>query len=243
MKTVILAAGAGSRLKPMTDHVPKCLLKVGVKCILEMTIENLLATNNSEIIIVTGYLENKIREFIRERFPHLQITYIYNELYASTNNIYSLWLAKDEVLGDDMMMLDSDIVFDERIISKLQNSGYKNCLALKRHEVHDEEIKVKTDAHGCVIEIGKEVNMSQAAGESIGIEIFGIEALTELYFILDRKVVTEKEVNQFYEAAFQELSDNNLFIVDTTEYFCMEIDTEEDLKIAEGLSLNQFIQK
>ena len=243
MKTVILAAGAGSRLKPLTDHMPKCLLKVGVKCILEMTIENLLATNNSEIIIVTGYLENKIRDFIRERFPHLQITYIYNELYASTNNIYSLWLAKDEVLGDDMMMLDSDIVFDERIISKLQNSGYKNCLALKRHEVHEEEIKVKTDAHGCVIEIGKEVDVSQAAGESIGIEIFGIEALTELYFILDRKVVTEKEVNQFYEAAFQELSDNNLFIVDTTEYFCMEIDTEEDLKIAEGLYLNQFIQR
>jgi choline kinase len=243
MKTVILAAGAGSRLKPLTDHVPKCLLKVGVKCILEMTIENLLATNNSEIIIVTGYLENKIREFIRERFRHLQITYIYNELYASTNNIYSLWLAKDEVLGNDMMMLDSDIVFDERIISKLQNSGYKNCLALKRHEVHDEEIKVKTDAHGCVIEIGKEVNVSQAEGESIGIEIFGKEALTELYFILDRKVVTEKEVNQFYEAAFQELSDNNLFIVDITEYFCMEIDTEEDLKIAEGLSLNQFIQR
>ena len=243
MKTVILAAGAGSRLKPLTDHMPKCLLKVGVKSILEMTIENLLATNNSEIIIVTGYLENKIREFIRERFPYLQITYIYNKLYASTNNIYSLWLAKDEVLGNDMMMLDSDIVFDERIISKLQNSGYKNCLALKRHEVHDEEIKVKTDAHGCVIEIGKEVNVSLAEGESIGIEIFGIEALTELYFILDRKVVTEKEVNQFYEAAFQELSDNNLFIVDTTEYFCMEIDTEEDLKIAEGLSLNQFIQR
>ena len=243
MKTVILAAGAGSRLKPLTDHMPKCLLKVGVKSILEMTIENLLATNNSEIIIVTGYLENKIREFIRERFPYLQITYIYNKLYASTNNIYSLWLAKDEVLGNDMMMLDSDIVFDERIISKLQNSGYKNCLALKRHEVHDEEIKVKTDAHGCVIEIGKEVNVSLAEGESIGIEIFGIEALTELYVILDRKVVTEKEVNQFYEAAFQELSDNNLFIVDTTEYFCMEIDTEEDLKIAEGLSLNQFIQR
>ena len=243
MKTVILAAGAGSRLKPLTDHMPKCLLKVGVKSILEMTIENLLATNNSEIIIVTGYLENKIREFIRERFRHLQITYIYNELYASTNNIYSLWLAKDEVLGDDMMMLDSDIVFDERIISKLQNSGYKNCLALKRHEVHDEEIKVKTDAHGCVIEIGKKVNKSQAEGESIGIEMFGKEALTELYFILDRKVVTEKEVNQFYEAAFQELSDNKLFIVDTTEYFCMEIDTEEDLKIAEGLSLNQFIQR
>jgi choline kinase len=243
MKTVILAAGAGSRLKPLTDHTPKCLLKVGVKCILEMTIKNLLATSNSEIIIVTGYLENKIREFLRERFPYLKITYIYNEFYASTNNIYSLWLAKDAVLGDDMMMMDSDIVFDERIITKIQNSGYKNCLALKRHDVHDEEIKVKTDTRGCIIEIGKEVNVSEAAGESIGIEIFGKEALKELYSILDRKVVTEKKVNQFYEAAFQELSDNNLFIVDTTEYFCMEIDTEEDLKTAEGLFLNQFIQK
>ena len=243
MKTVILAAGAGSRLKPLTDDTPKCLLKVGGKCILEMTVENLLATNNSDIIIVTGYLENKIREFLGKRFPQLKIAYINNSFYASTNNILSLWLAKDAVLGDDMMMMDSDIVFDKRIITKLQNSGYRNCLALKQHDVHDEEIKVKTDPQGRVIEISKEVNLSEAAGESIGIEIFGKEALKELYFILDRKVVTEKEVNQFYEAAFQELSENDLYIVDTTEYFCMEIDTEEDLNTAQELIQNQLTQK
>ena len=243
MKTVILAAGAGSRLKPLTDHTPKCLLKVGGKCILEMTVENLLATNNSDILIVTGYLENKIREFLGKRFPQLKIAYINNSFYASTNNILSLWLAKDAVLGDDMMMMDSDIVFDKRIITKLQNSGYRNCLALKQHDVHDEEIKVKTDPQGRVIEISKEVNLSEAAGESIGIEIFGKEALKELYFILDRKVVTEKEVNQFYEAAFQELSENDLYIVDTTEYFCMEIDTEEDLNTAQELIQNQLTQK
>ena len=243
MKTVILAAGAGSRLKPLTDHTPKCLLKVGGKCILEMTVENLLATNNSDIIIITGYLENKIREFLGKRFPQLKIAYINNSFYASTNNILSLWLAKDAVLGDDMMMMDSDIVFDKRIITKLQNSGYRNCLALKQHDVHDEEIKVKTDPQGRVIEISKEVNLSEAAGESIGIEIFGKEALKELYFILDRKVVTEKKVNQFYEAAFQELSENDLYIVDTTEYFCMEIDTEEDLNTAQELIQNQLTQK
>jgi choline kinase len=243
MKTVILAAGAGSRLKPLTDHIPKCLLKVGGKCILEMTIENLLAINNSEIIIVTGYFENKIREFLRERFPQLKITFIYNKFYASTNNIYSLWLAKDAVLGDDMMMMDSDIVFDKGIITKLLNSGYKNCLALKRHEVHDEEIKVKADIKGCVVQISKEVNLSEAAGESIGIEIFGIEAVKELFNIVERKVVTENKVNQFYEAAFQELSDNNLFIVDTTEYFCMEIDTEEDLITTVELVSKHLIQK
>jgi choline kinase len=217
-------------------------LKAGSKCILEMTIENLLATNNSEIIIVTGYLENKIREFISKKFPQLKIKYIYNNFYSSTNNIYSLWLTKNDVMGADMMMMDSDIVFDKRIITKLQSSGHKNCLALKRHDLEDEEIKVKTNSNGCVTEIGKEVNQSEAAGESIGIEIFGKEALKELFLILDRKVVTEKKVNHFYEAAFQELSDNDLFVVDTTEYFCMEIDTEEDLKTAELLVMNHLNQ-
>jgi len=218
-------------------------LKIGEKSILEMTIENILATNDSDVIIVTGYLEDKIREFLRERFPKLKITIIYNKFYASTNNIYSLWLAKDAVLGDDMMMMDSDIVFDKGIITKLLNSGYKNCLALKRHDVHDEEIKVKTDIKGRVVEISKEVNLTEAEGESIGIEVFGRDALTELYNILERKVVTEKKVNQFYESAFQELAGNDLYIVDTTEYFCMEIDNKEDLTTAEELFLNHLNQK
>jgi choline kinase len=139
-----------------------------------------------------------------------------------------------------MMMMDSDIVFDKQIITKLLNSGYKNCLALKRHDVHDEEIKVKTDDDGKVIEIGKEVRLSEASGESIGIEIFGRDGLTELYTILERKVAVEKKVNIFYEAAFQELSENDFHIVDSTEYFCMEIDTAEDLRAAEELVLNHL---
>jgi choline kinase len=237
MKTVILAAGAGSRLKPLTDHIPKCLLKAGNKSILEMAIENILATGNSEIIIVTGYLENKIREFILEKFPGTTVTFIHNSLFTSTNNIYSLWLAKDEVIGDDMMMMDSDIIFDKLIITELLMSGYKNCLALKRHEVHDEEIKVKTDAEGRVLEIGKNVSPEDAAGESIGIEIFGKETLPELFGILSQMVVTEKKVNLFYEAAFQRLADNkkDLFVVDISEFLCMEIDTREDLLLADEL--------
>lgn len=245
MKAVILAAGIASRLRPLTNNIPKCLLKVGDKNILELTIENLLANNLHEIIIVTGYLENQIRDFIKERFPQLKIFLIHNDIFASTNNIYSLWLTKDAVLDDDMLMMDCDIVFDERIISKLINSGYKNCLALKRHDLLDEEIKVKVDPKGRVVEISKEVNPAEAYGESIGIEIFGKETLPVLYKILDRKVVAEKNVNQFYETAFQELVNigNDLYIIDATEYFCMEIDTESDLKTAELLILNNLSQK
>jgi choline kinase len=245
MKTIILAAGIASRLRPLTDHTPKCLLKAGEKSILEMTIENLLATNNTDIIIVTGYLENQIRDFVKERFPQLDITFIYNALYASTNNIYSLWLTKDAVLGHEAMIMDSDIVFDKLIITKLLDSGYKNCLALKCHEVHEEEIKVKADSEGRVIEISKVVKPAEAAGESIGIEIFERETLAELYRILDKKVIIEKNVNVFYETAFQELvnNGNDFYIVDITDSFCMEIDTIDDLITAKALVLNHATQK
>ena len=130
--------------------------------------------------------------------------------------------------------MDSDIVFDRQIIAKLISSGYKNCLAMKRHAVLDEEIKVMTDQNGRVLEISKEVNPSDAAGESVGIEIFDRELLSELFRVIDRKISIEKNVNQFYEAAFQELINNNreIYIIDITEYFCMEIDTAEDLKTA-----------
>jgi choline kinase len=238
MKTVILAAGIASRLKPLTDNTPKCLLRVGGKSILEMAVENILEANIKDIIIVTGYLEHKIREYMKERFPQLSVTYIYNEHYKSTNNIYSLWLTKKEVIGDDMIMMDSDIVFDKRILTTLINSEYKSCLALKRHEVNDEEIKVKADKDGRVLDISKEVNPSDAAGESIGIELFKKEALAALFTILDRKILKENNINVFYETAFQEMT--GLYIVDTTEYFCMEIDTASDLIAAEELVLNNI---
>jgi len=210
------------------------LLKVGSKNILELTIENLLANKISEIVIVTGYLENQIRDFIVLRFPELNIKLIYNELYESTNNIYSLWLTRNDLNGDDMLLMDSDIVFNWQIIEKLCSSERKNCLALKRHELTAEEIKVRIDHKGGVLEISKEVKLSEAAGESVGIELFGREVIPALFKVIDRKINIEKNVNQFYEAAFQELIDNShkIYVVDITEYFCMEIDTAEDLKLA-----------
>jgi choline kinase len=237
MKAVILAAGVASRLRPLTNNTPKCLLKVGSKNILELTIGNLLANKISEIVIVTGYLENQIRDFINLRFPELKITLLFNELYESTNNIYSLWLTRSALNGDDMLLMDSDIVFNSEIIKKLCSSEKKNCLALKRHELSDEEIKVRIDQKGRVLEISKEVKLSEASGESVGIELFGREVIPALFKVIERKVNIEKNVNQFYEAAFQELINNNheIYVVDITEYFCMEIDTAEDLKLASEL--------
>ena len=131
-------------------------------------------------------------------------------------------------------MMDSDILFDQQIIRELILSGYENCLALKRHVVQDEEIKVKADARGRVIEISKEVKPAEAIGESIGIELFGNRMRDALFRTLEQKVIREGEVNRFYEIAFQELINEGfeLLFVDITRFFCMEIDTPEDLRIA-----------
>jgi len=231
MKALILAAGMASRLRPLTDNTPKCLLKVGEKSILERTIENIASNNISEIIIVTGYLEDKIRIFLANRFPGLDIKFVNNPAYSSTNNIYSLWLARDYVTGDDMLMMDSDIVFDHRIIARLSASGDTNSLALKRHEVHDEEIKVKADNEMRVLEISKTVSPSEAIGESIGIELFRKGSLPLLYRILEKIVVRENRVNIFYEVAFEDFvkSGNEILAIDCTDFYCTEIDTEADL--------------
>ena len=173
MKSVILAAGVSARLRPLTDNTPKCLLKIGGKTILERTLDNLLAYNLDDIIIVTGYLEEQIKSFVKRYYPKLNVTYIFNEQYDTTNNIYSLWMTKDLVMNNEMLLMDSDILFDKKILELLIKSKYQNCLALRSdHKLSDEEIKVRLNSDKSIAEISKTVDLKHAVGESIGIEKF-----------------------------------------------------------------------
>jgi choline kinase len=131
MYAVILAAGMATRLRPLTDSTPKCLLRVKGKPILGMMIENLRLSGIEHFVLVTGYLEDQIHRFIKENYPAVKVTFISNELFASTNNIYSLWLAKDRVKSKDFLLLDGDIVFDRGIIDLLLNGRHHSALALR----------------------------------------------------------------------------------------------------------------
>lgn len=235
MKAIILAAGVASRLRPLTNNTPKCLLNIGGKAILERTIDNLIANDIKEIIIVTGYLEDQIRSFLTETYPDIKFNFIYNNIYDSTNNIYSLWMTKESVLDDEIILLDSDIVFDSKIIGMLINSNYENCLAVRSdHQLGDEEIKLTLNEDKSIKEISKVVEPKNAIGESIGIEKFSRKFVVNLFNILDRMILDEKKVDVFYEAAFQKAIDNGLkvFPVDVGELGCMEIDTIEDFEDA-----------
>lgn len=238
MKAVILAAGVASRLRPLTDNSPKCLLNVGDKSILERTVDNVVAYGIKQIVVVTGYLREMIEGFLLEKYPKVNFTFIFNEKYDSTNNIYSLWMTKEELLGHDMLLLDSDIVFDGKIIGQLLNSGHENCLAVRSDQkLGKEEIKLLLDDDGSIKEIGKVIDPNSAMGESIGIEKFDKKFVWHLFAILDIKILDKHEVNIFYEAAFQDALNNGVKIypVDTENYKCMEIDTLDDFETAREL--------
>ena len=156
MKAIILAAGIASRLRPLTNDRPKCLLKIGDRSLLERTIDALLENNIREIIIVTGYLHDMLETFVQTRYPSLNVKFIHNELYSSTNNIYSLWLALPEVLQEkEIILLDSDILFDPLIIKILLDASHDNCLALDSHKLGEEEIKVIVNERNQITEISK----------------------------------------------------------------------------------------
>ena len=240
MQSIILAAGVSKRLRPLTDTTPKCLLKIGHENLLERTIENVLSNNVNDFIIVTGYKEDMIKDFVNNRFPGINKTFITNPDYENNNNSYSLWMTKEFVKGN-ILLLDSDILFDEKIITLLLTSGHENCLAVNFTDNLDEEqIKVILDRENMVVEIGKEISIEKSAGESIGIEKFSGYFMKELFAILDRKISLENNVNEFYEASFQEVinnadSRNSIYAADVSEFTCIEIDTVQDYENAQKI--------
>ena len=240
MQAIILAAGVSKRLRPLTDATPKCLLKIGHENLLERTIENVLSNNINDFIFVTGYKEDMIKDFVNKRFPGINRVFITNPDYENNNNSYSLWMTKDHVNGN-ILLLDSDILFDEKIITLLLTSGHENCLAVNFTDNLDEEqIKVILDRENMVVEIGKEISIEKSAGESIGIEKFSGYFMKELFAILDRKISKENNVNEFYEASFQEVinnadSRNSIYAADVSEFKCIEIDTVQDYENAQKI--------
>ncbi len=234
MKAVILAAGIASRLRPLTDRKPKCLLEIGERCLLARTIDGLLINGIRELVIVTGYLQEQIIDFVNTHYPRLKVEYVYNEKYSSTNNIYSLWLVKEKIRQEEILLLDSDIIFDPLLVKAVLECPEATCLALNIHPLSEEEMKVVPDDGGKVAEISKTCSIEKAIGESIGIEKMSSEYTATLMEELDRMILVEKQVNVFYEAAFERLiSQGKTFgIVDTTSYFSMELDTVEDFLLA-----------
>jgi choline kinase len=235
MTAVILAAGVASRLRPLTNDIPKSLLEVGGKALLQRNLESLQQHGVQRCIIVTGYLHTMIETFVVSLHIGMEVEFIYNPVFDQTNNNYSLWLARPAIEGQEMLLLDADILFDQRILQRIVSTSHADALIMRSSDsLGHEEIKCELDADGAVLKIGKHIDPQRSAGESLGIERFSPQTTAQLFDVLSRRHV----FNEFYEASFQEVINNGarIFAVDSGGFPCMEIDTPEDLIAAEELA-------
>ena len=236
MIAVILAAGMAKRLRPLTEHKPKCLLQIGSRSLLERSVDNLVAAGIREIVVVTGYLSQMITEFLVARYPQLTFHFIDNTDYANTNNIYSLWLARPFVDGKDFILLDSDILYDGGIIGQVL-SEKASILTVSKHPLGEEEMKVVVDEKGSIVEISKTCDPAAAMGESVGIEKINADYSAALYCLLDTMMNKEGLVDVFYELAFQRLIRQGFCfkVMDISNSFTIELDTVDDFENAKHL--------
>ena len=236
MKGVILAAGMAKRLRPLTDTKPKCLLEVGGKTLLQRTVEAMAMADITEFVVVTGYRADQIRDFLTAHFPQFTFHFLHNADYEHNNNIYSLWMAMSEVRGQDFLLMDSDILCDPAAVVRIAQEP-ESALAVNRHELGDEEMKVVVDSEGHITEISKTCRPEDAMGESVGIEHVTPDYSRALFQELDQMIEREGLIDIFYERAFERLipQGHTFRVVDTTCYFSYELDTPEDFDRAQQL--------
>lgn len=131
MQAVILAAGIGKRLRPITETIPKCLVSVNGKPMIVNSLELLESRGIREAIIVVGHLKEQVYEALGHSFGEIKISYVENDVYDKTNNVYSLWLARDR-LDRDSLLLECDLYYDGVVIDALlQNRSHCNVLVSK----------------------------------------------------------------------------------------------------------------
>ncbi|MGW1466172.1 phosphocholine cytidylyltransferase family protein [Streptomyces sp. NPDC002308] len=231
---LVLAAGAGRRLRPYTDTLPKALVPVdGEKTVLDLTLANFAAVGLTEVAIVVGYRKEAVyaRKAELEATYGLSITLVDNDKAEEWNNAYSLWCARD-VLKRGVILANGDTVHPvsvEETLLAARGEGRRIILALDTvKSLADEEMKVITDEKG-VRRITKLMDPATATGEYIGVTLIEPEAAEELADAL--KATFERDPDLYYEDGYQELV-NRGFTVDVApigEVTWVEIDNHADL--------------
>ncbi|MDP3395317.1 MAG: aminotransferase class I/II-fold pyridoxal phosphate-dependent enzyme [Methanoregula sp.] len=134
MKAIILAAGYGRRMRPLTNDCHKTLLRIGETTIIERIVDSLRYHAVTDIIVVTGYLSEQLRAFLCSRYKDVQFTFVHNEHYATTNNIHSLHLAISSVnIDDDILLIESDLIYEDAVLEKILASRHDNVALVERY--------------------------------------------------------------------------------------------------------------
>lgn len=241
---IILAAGVGSRLRPLTDLVPKCLVTVNGEAILERVLKQITSTVDIEtqIFIVTGYKSDVLMSFVDGL--GIAVNYVPNADFATTNNMYSLNLALKETDPDaDLVIINADCFYEQQIVSEIIHST-GNLIAVDKGIFNAESMKVKTDADGRIVAMAKA--LTAAPDTFVSMDIYGLtKEFKQSLLQTTEDIINGGDLNSWTEVALDLLcrSEHRLYPLDFTNRNWMEIDDHADLKKAEEIFAEKLIQR
>ena len=160
MQALMLAAGMGKRLGAYTDHQTKCMVKVGGRTLLEHAADALREAGIRRFVIVVGYEGERLMRFAREVLPDFELEFIVNEDYAVTNNIYSLYMAREQLATDDTILLESDLIYEPCLIRKLVEAEAPNMVAVAKYEQWMDGTVTLVDEDGLIREFVEKKDFS-----------------------------------------------------------------------------------
>ena len=244
MQAIMLAAGKGSRLGKYTKNNTKCMLDVHGETLLERAIDALLEAGIKDFILVLGYKKDNVKKFIKEKEldKKINITYVDNDVYATTNNIYSLYLAKDYLIQDDTILLESDLIYDKSIIKKLVNSKYESAALIAKYEEWMDGTVVKLNDDNTINSFveRKDFNYDDVDSyyKTVNIYKFSKEFSERFYLPFLESYIKAYGNNDYYELVLKvisELKDTNLYGLPLTNELWYEIDDCQDYDIVKAM--------
>lgn len=236
---IILAAGTGSRLYPLTLEFPKSLVKVNGKEILSYQIDGYLKAGIKEenIYIVTGYKHQMVVEYLNKKYP--MVNKIYNVNYCSTNNMFSLYLSLKEIIKNDFDYLfinNADCLYDIDLMFEFINSKFDNAIAVDVGRYIDESMKVIVRNDLSLVNIAKNILEKESYGVSIDLYKFERKTINKLYEIIKDYINVKKDLKQWTEVAFPELfKTEKIYPFDIKSKKWVEVDNNEDLALADKI--------
>jgi len=233
MKIIILAAGKGERLYPLTKNTPKPLIDLGNgETLLERQL-NYLSNSNviDEVIIVIGYLYDQIESKLKNFNTKLKIKTIYNPFYEMTNNLITLWLSKYE-MNNDFLIANGDNIIASDVFRDLVNETKEGIFLTicYRDKYSEEDMKVNLDNNNKILRVSKEIRLGDA--ESVGLVKVSGEKFRKIYQdVLEELVKNKNYLNKFWLETFNVLANNgveiNSFEIDKDKW--REVDFHFDL--------------
>jgi choline kinase len=236
MKALILAAGKGTRMPEYTNKHPKALVPVKGIPVLERILDSLLKTDVRDVVITTGHFADQIESFVasQKKYEDLHITFSFNPDFATTNYITSMWTAKKDLKGDDVVLFHGDMVFDQKILDGILSSKTSAVCIREGGELPQKDFKGRLK-NGRVTEIGVNV-----WGDDVHacMPIYKwLAADFDAWMTEIGKLVAAGDTKSYAEKAFNAISDQIVLkpFIYTINDLCMEVDTMEDVKLAESL--------